>query len=142
MCLESLYDGLALRCFDEYLRQRDLLYEGTSPFSSAHSNLQCFRAGRTRRTSEILQCDAKAGRARRATDVQFGALGHGRECIRNIGHAGCEKADRIGALIGARYYWTNSITVGLDYRFLWKDSNLEGGDYYQNLVFLSVYYKF
>lgn len=53
-----------------------------------------------------------------------------------------EKADRIGALIGARYYWTNSLTVGLDYRYLWKDSNLPEADYYQNLVFLSLYYKF
>jgi hypothetical protein len=53
-----------------------------------------------------------------------------------------EKADRVGALLGARYYWTNSLTVGLDYRFLVKESNIENADYYQNLVFLSLYYKF
>lgn len=53
-----------------------------------------------------------------------------------------EEAERVGALIGARYYWTNSLTVGLDYRFLWKESNIENADYYQNLVFLSLYYKF
>ncbi len=53
-----------------------------------------------------------------------------------------EKADRIGAAIGFRYHFTNSLTLGLDYRYIWKDSNLEGQDYYQNLVFLSLYYKF
>jgi hypothetical protein len=53
-----------------------------------------------------------------------------------------EKADRVGAILGIRHYLTNSLTVGLDYRFLFKDSNIEGADYYQNLVFLSLYYKF
>jgi len=53
-----------------------------------------------------------------------------------------EKANRVGALLGIRHYLTNSITVGLDYRFIWKDSNIEGADYYQNLAFLSLYYKF
>jgi hypothetical protein len=53
-----------------------------------------------------------------------------------------EKASRIGAGFGIRRYLTKSITVGLDYRFLWKDSNIPGADYYQNLAFLSVYYKF
>lgn len=53
-----------------------------------------------------------------------------------------EKANRIGATLGLRYYLTNSLTLGLDYRYLWKDSNLAGADYTQNLVFLSAYYKF
>jgi len=53
-----------------------------------------------------------------------------------------ETADRIGAAIGLRYHFSNSLTLGLDYRYIWKDSNLENLDYYQNLVFLSLYYKF
>ena len=53
-----------------------------------------------------------------------------------------EQAHRVGAALGIRHYLTNSITVGLDYRFIWKDSNLDGFDYYQNLGFLSLYYKF
>ena len=53
-----------------------------------------------------------------------------------------EKADRIGAALGFRYHFSNSLTLGLDYRYIWKNSNLEGLDYYQNLVFLSLYYKF
>ena len=53
-----------------------------------------------------------------------------------------EEAHRIGAAIGIRYHFTNSIVLGLDYRFLLKDSNIEGADYYQNLVFLSLYYRF
>jgi hypothetical protein len=53
-----------------------------------------------------------------------------------------EHAWRYGAAIGIRHHFTNSFTVGLDYRFLLKDSNLENGDYYQNLVFLSAYYRF
>ncbi len=53
-----------------------------------------------------------------------------------------EKANRFGAGIGARRYLTKSITAGLDYRFLWKGSNIPGANYYQNLVFLSLYYKF
>lgn len=53
-----------------------------------------------------------------------------------------EKAHRVGATIGIRYSMTNSLTLGLDYRYLWKDSNLQGADYTQNLVFLSAYYKF
>lgn len=53
-----------------------------------------------------------------------------------------ETADRIGAAIGLRYHFTNSLTLGLDYRYIWKDSNLPNLDYYQNLVFLSLYYKF
>ncbi len=53
-----------------------------------------------------------------------------------------EKANRIGAGFGIRRYLTKSVTLGLDYRFLWKDSNIPGADYYQNLAFLSIYYKF
>jgi hypothetical protein len=53
-----------------------------------------------------------------------------------------EKAHRVGAALGLRQNLSNSVTVGLDYRFLLKDSNLQNSDYYQNLVFLSLYYKF
>lgn len=53
-----------------------------------------------------------------------------------------EEADRFGAALGIRYHFSNSITLGLDYRYIWKDSNLPGSDYYQNLAFLSLYYKF
>ncbi len=53
-----------------------------------------------------------------------------------------EKAHRVGAGLGARYHFSNSVTLGLDYRFIVKDSNRESSDYRQNLVFLSLYYKF
>jgi hypothetical protein len=53
-----------------------------------------------------------------------------------------EEGDRYGAALAVRYHLTNTITLGLDYRFIWKDSNLPHADYYQNLAFLSVYYKF
>ena len=53
-----------------------------------------------------------------------------------------EKAHRVGAGFGARYHFSNSVTLGLDYRFIVKDSNQESSDYRQNLVFLSLYYKF
>ena len=53
-----------------------------------------------------------------------------------------EKAHRFGAGLGARYHFSNSVTLGLDYRFIAKDSNRENSDYRQNLVFLSLYYKF
>ena len=53
-----------------------------------------------------------------------------------------EKAHRYGATFGIRHHLSNSITLGLDYRFLLKDSKIENADYYQNLVFLSAYYKF
>jgi hypothetical protein len=55
---------------------------------------------------------------------------------------GSEDADRVGLAFGIRYHFNNSLTLGLDYRFIWKDSNLQGADYYQNLAFLSLYYKF
>jgi len=53
-----------------------------------------------------------------------------------------EDAWRIGAALGMRYHFSNSLTLGLDYRYLLKQSNLVDADYYQNLVFLSLYYKF
>jgi len=53
-----------------------------------------------------------------------------------------EEASRFGASVGIRHHLTDSIAIGLDYRFLLKDSNIEGADYYQNLVFLSLYYRF
>lgn len=58
-----------------------------------------------------------------------------------VGFVG-ESADRYGASIGLRYILTPSITLGLDYRFLYKNSNLPGLDYRQNLVLLSLYYNF
>jgi opacity protein-like surface antigen len=56
--------------------------------------------------------------------------------------SGGEEADRVGAALGIRYHFSNSITLGLDYRYIWKNSDLDGADYYQNLAFLSLYYKF
>jgi hypothetical protein len=53
-----------------------------------------------------------------------------------------EKADRIGATIGLRYHIRNNLTLGLDYRYIWKNSNMPDLSYYQDLVFLSIYYKF
>jgi hypothetical protein len=53
-----------------------------------------------------------------------------------------EKADRIGAAIGLRYHIRNNLTLGLDYRYIWKNSNIPDFSYYQDLVFLSLYYKF
>lgn len=53
-----------------------------------------------------------------------------------------EKADRWGAAIGLRYILNPSITLGLDYRYVYKDSNLPDLSYRQNLVLLSLYYNF
>jgi hypothetical protein len=53
-----------------------------------------------------------------------------------------EEASRVGLMLGVRHHLTNALTLGLDYRFFWKDSNVEGMSYYQNLVFVSVHYKF
>jgi len=53
-----------------------------------------------------------------------------------------ETGYRVGAALGIRYHFSNSLTLGLDYRYLLKNSNIETDDYYQNLVFLSLYYKF
>ncbi len=55
---------------------------------------------------------------------------------------GGEEAHRYGATFGIRHHFSNSLTLGLDYRFILKDSNIEDADYYQNLAFLSLYYKF
>jgi hypothetical protein len=53
-----------------------------------------------------------------------------------------EKADRFGAGLGLRYVLTPSVTLGVDYRFVLKESNFPDSDYEQNLVFVSLYYKF
>ena len=53
-----------------------------------------------------------------------------------------ENANRFGAALGLRYHFNNSLTVGLDYRYIYKDSNLVNANYYQNLALLSLYYKF
>lgn len=53
-----------------------------------------------------------------------------------------ENAHRFGAGLGARYHFSNSVTLGLDYRFIARDSNRENADFRQNLVFLSLHYKF
>jgi hypothetical protein len=53
-----------------------------------------------------------------------------------------ESANRYGASVGLRYILTPSITIGLDYRYLYKTSNLPGLEYQQNLVLLSAYYNF
>ena len=49
---------------------------------------------------------------------------------------------QIGAAIGIHHILSEHFTVGLDYRFLLKDSDLPESDYYQNLALLSLYYKF
>lgn len=53
-----------------------------------------------------------------------------------------EEANRFGAALGLSYILSDHLTLGLDYRYLRKDSNIEDFDYYQNLALLSVYYKF
>jgi hypothetical protein len=53
-----------------------------------------------------------------------------------------EQAHRMGAAVGLHHILSEHMTVGLDYRFLWKDSNVPDADYYQNLALLSFYYKF
>jgi hypothetical protein len=53
-----------------------------------------------------------------------------------------ENADRVGLAIGLRYIITPSVTLGADYRFLLKDSDLDNADYRQNLAMLSLYYNF
>jgi hypothetical protein len=53
-----------------------------------------------------------------------------------------EEADRWGAALAMRYILTPSITLGADYRYAFKDSNLPDSSYYQNLVLLSLYYNF
>ena len=53
-----------------------------------------------------------------------------------------EQANRFGAALGIYHIVTDNFTVGLDYRYLVKDSNQNGADYYQNLGMVSLYYKF
>lgn len=53
-----------------------------------------------------------------------------------------EEAERFGAAVGIHHIFTEHLTIGLDYRYLWKDSNLPDSDYRQNLGLLSLYYKF
>jgi hypothetical protein len=53
-----------------------------------------------------------------------------------------ETAYRFGAAIGIHHILSEHFTVGLDYRFLLKDSDQPDSDYYQNLALLSLYYKF
>ena len=53
-----------------------------------------------------------------------------------------EQAHRLGAALGIYHIFTDNFTVGLDYRYLVKDSNQNGADYYQNLGMVSLYYKF
>lgn len=53
-----------------------------------------------------------------------------------------ETANRVGVAAGLRYVLTPSITAGLDYRFVIKNSNLPNDDYRQNLVLLTLYYNF
>ena len=55
---------------------------------------------------------------------------------------GSEEAERYGFALAARYVLTPSITLGVDYRYLLKQSNLEGLDYQQDLVLLSMFYSF
>ncbi len=53
-----------------------------------------------------------------------------------------EKARRLGLALGIHHILSNSLTLGLDYRFLMKDSNRPDSDYKQNLGMFSLYYKF
>lgn len=53
-----------------------------------------------------------------------------------------EDASRVGCALGLRYVFTPSVTLGLDYRFLLKDSNLADASYQQHLVLLSLFYNF
>jgi len=55
---------------------------------------------------------------------------------------GPEEAHRFGAALGIYHVFSDNFTAGLDYRYLVKDSNQFGADYYQNLGMLSLYYKF
>ena len=53
-----------------------------------------------------------------------------------------ETGNRFGAAVGLHHILSEHLTVGLDYRFLLKDTNVPDADYYQNLALLSFYYKF
>ncbi len=53
-----------------------------------------------------------------------------------------ESANRVGVGLGIRYHFSNSLTLGLDYRFIAQNSDAQNSDYRQNVAFLSLYYKF
>ena len=53
-----------------------------------------------------------------------------------------EKAHRVGGALGLYHIFSDNLTVGLDYRFIVRDSNLTNSDYTQNLGLISLYYKF
>lgn len=53
-----------------------------------------------------------------------------------------EEAHRMGAALGIYHILSEHLTLGLDYRYIRKNSNLPDADYYQNLAMLSIYYKF
>ena len=53
-----------------------------------------------------------------------------------------ETGNRLGAAVGLHHILSEHLTVGLDYRFLLKDTNVPDSNYYQNLALLSFYYKF
>ncbi len=55
---------------------------------------------------------------------------------------GAEEAERYGFAVAARYVLTPSVTLGMDYRYLLKQSNLGGFDYEQDLVMVSMFYSF
>lgn len=53
-----------------------------------------------------------------------------------------ETGHRFGAALGLHHIFPQHLTLGLDYRFLMKDSDQPDADYRQNLGMLSLYYKF
>ena len=53
-----------------------------------------------------------------------------------------ETGSRFGVGIGLHHIFSQHLTMGLDYRFLMKDSDQPDADYKQNLGMLSLYYKF
>ena len=53
-----------------------------------------------------------------------------------------EDASRMGLALGIHHMLSSSLTIGLDYRFLTKDSDRPDSDYKQNLGMFSLYYKF
>lgn len=53
-----------------------------------------------------------------------------------------ETGHRFGAALGLSHVFSQHLTIGLDYRFLMKDSDAPDADYKQNLGMISLYYKF
>lgn len=53
-----------------------------------------------------------------------------------------ESASRFGFALGLRYALTPTLTLGADYRFVLKDSNVPNSNYRQNVALLSLYYNF